>query len=622
VTRFQYDDLNRLRFTTLNYVSGGPTNFETNVSSEVRYDRLGRTAERIDGRGNPTTYGYDDLGRTRFVTDANSNTIETVYDGLGNRRFVINGEGEQTEFQYDGVNRLVAVLDALGNTTSYEYNKAGERTAMIDAETIRTSYQYDDLSRLITVTENEVTGNNPGPDQDVITRYGYDAVGNRTVITNALGFSTSYVYDTLNRRTRLTDALGNATTYGYDAVGNRTVITDANGVVTTFSYDNVYRLTSINYSDATPDVTFTYDNVGNRETMSDGTGQISYGYDELYRLDSVTDGAGLQVGYRSDEVGNRTRLTYPLAHGGVVTYTYDAANRLDTVTDWNNGQFGYNYDDANRLTDLSLPNGLSSSYAYDDAGRLTLLSHNIGTDTLSGYDYALDNVGNRRTLTETLVTVQDIATGTFLEAGGQVVMEGENGVRANGLSHTWNLLTSQPGYTGTSYLQTSLDIDVLYQTNEITASPRVDYRVNFTTAGTYTLWLRGYPTNAAGDSAYVGLDGALTEVTGFAPNQWRWANVSLSNSPVTLPISTTGLYTVSLWMREDGLRIDRLLLTTDTTFIPTGFGPAESTRQAVNGSLTAPLERTIVYTYDNLYRLTDADYSTERFLLFNWDRVW
>jgi hypothetical protein len=131
----------------------------------------------------------------------------------------------------------------------------------------------------------------------------------------------------------------------------------------------------------------------------------------------------------------------------------------------------------------------------------------------------------------------------------------------------------------------------------------VDYRVNFTTAGTYTLWLRGYPTNAAGDSAYVGVGSEVVAVSGFAPGQWRWANVTLRSSPATLPISITGLYTVSLWMREDGLRIDRFLLTTDTNYIPTGFGPAESARQAVNGSLTAPLERTIVYTYDNLYRL-------------------
>ncbi len=78
-----------------------------------------------------------------------------------------------------------------------------------------------------------------------------------------------------------------------------------------------------------------------------------------------------------------------------------------------------------------------------------------------------------------------------------------------------------------------------------------------------------------------------------------------------MPVETSGLYTVSLWMREDGLRIDRLLLTTDTTFIPTDFGPLESARTvAGTPPPTTLLTRTIVYTYDNLYRLTNADYST------------
>ena len=46
----------------------------------------------------------------------------------------------------------------------------------------------------------------------------------------------------------------------------------------------------------------------------------------------------------------------------------------------------------------------------------------------------------------------------------------------------------------------------LVQTNELTASPRAEYLVNITTPETYTVWLRGYPNNAASDSAYVGID--------------------------------------------------------------------------------------------------------------------
>ncbi|MBE7469334.1 MAG: hypothetical protein HS114_09395 [Anaerolineales bacterium] len=51
----------------------------------------------------------------------------------------------------------------------------------------------------------------------------------------------------------------------------------------------------------------------------------------------------------------------------------------------------------------------------------------------------------------------------------------------------WNLKTGQSGYTGTSYLQPLPDIDTLYQTSEITASPKAAYPIDFTTPGPYTV---------------------------------------------------------------------------------------------------------------------------------------
>ena len=144
------------------------------------------------------------------------------------------------------------------------------------------------------------------------------------------------------------------------------------------------------------------------------------------------------------------------------------------------------------MGNLTLPNAVTSAYTYDDAGRLTLLAHTNLTGTLASYAYGLDQVGNRTTLTESLVTVDNLPDGTFLESGGLVVMEAEHFEnRIDGDTHNWLLQTSVPGYTGTSYLQTSLDIDVLVQTNELTASPRAEYLVDFTTTGTYTVWRRG-----------------------------------------------------------------------------------------------------------------------------------
>src|SRR5688572_16172447 len=178
------------------------------------------------------------------------------------------------------------------------------------------------------------------------------------------------------------------------------------------------------------------------------------------------------------------------------------------------------------------------------------------------------------------------------------------------VSHQWQLQTGQSGYTGTGYLQPLPDIDALYQTPELANSPRVDYPIYFTTPGTYTLWLRGYPANAAGDSLHVGLNGVITTVTGFGPEAWGWSSETTSSQPFRVAVTSTELYTVSLWLREDGLRIDQVLLTTNTNYVPSGF-LAETER--VSGSEVggpALLTRTIVYTYDDLYRLTQAEYTT------------
>lgn len=609
---FSYDSLNRVIQTT-NPLSG---------TTGVTYDALGNRLTNTDANHHTTTFTYDRLNRVTRTTNPLNQTSATVYDGLGNRLSQTNGAGETTTFVYDEVNRLIQIQNQKSEIQNYRYDGVGNRTAQIDAEGIETRYSYDDLGRLTGVIENYVDGVYSAgvTDEDVITQYSYDKVGNRLSVTDANGHTTTYVYDDLNRRVKLRDPLNNTTGYGYDAVGNRTSLLDANGETTTFVYDDVNRLTTIDYSDDTPDVTFTYDNAGNRLSMADGSGTTTYTYDDLYRLTGLEDGAGLPVGYGYDAAGNRTQLTYP--DGREVTYAYDDGNRLQTVEDWHNGQFGYNYDNANRLTGLTLPNGIASNYSYDNAGRLLVLTHDTLTDTLASYSYSLDKVGNRTALTETLVAVLNVPAGAWLEQTGQVVIEAEHAQRSNGQSHNWLLKTSLPGYTGTSYLQSSPDIDALVQTAEITASPKAEYAVNFTTPATYTLWLRGYPANTAGDSVYVTLGDETVGVTGFVPGKWGWGNSSLpGGAAAQLAVQAPGVYTLSLHMREDGLRIDRLLLTTDTTYVPLDTGPTETVRQTASSGLLTVIDHTIDYDYDRLYRLTGANYTTGQSYAYEYDPV-
>ena len=52
----------------------------------------------------------------------------------------------------------------------------------------------------------------------------------------------------------------------------------------------------------------------------------------------------------------------------------------------------------------------------------------------------------------------------------------------------------------------------------------------------------------------------------------------MDSAPATLTIQTPGVYQVNVWMREDGFRLDKILLTTDATYVPSGGGPGHSPR--------------------------------------------
>ncbi len=65
-------------------------------------------------------------------------------------------------------------------------------------------------------------------------------------------------------------------------------------------------------------------------------------------------------------------------------------------------------------------------------------------------------------------------------------------------------------------------------------------------------------------------------LTGFAPRTWSWANSNPQDTLATIEVTEPGLHTLHLWQREDGLRLDRILLTTDNDYNPIGNGPVES----------------------------------------------
>lgn len=181
------------------------------------------------------------------------------------------------------------------------------------------------------------------------------------------------------------------------------------------------------------------------------------------------------------------------------------------------------------------------------------------------------------------------AVDAFQESGGQVVIDAEhydNKMARSGKD--WTLQTSQSGYSGTGYMS-PLPSGSTIDTNYATTSPELVYNVSFTTTGTYYLWARG--AGGINDSYHAGIDGTapaiLFDVGNFGTS-WSW-NSSAANGRPTIVITTPGIHTIHIWMRESQFPLDKLLLRTDpSTSAPSGTGPAESPRVTVGSDTTPP----------------------------------
>jgi titin len=196
--------------------------------------------------------------------------------------------------------------------------------------------------------------------------------------------------------------------------------------------------------------------------------------------------------------------------------------------------------------------------------------------------FASNAFGDSPSSSEANATTMPISgNGPFVEAGGTVVMEAEhytgNTQRSDDVS--WINQSGSSGYVGEGYATTPTSV---MGNGAWDTGAEISFDINFTTTGSFKVYIRRWAVDGGNNSVFAGLDGVATSAydnQNANYNQWVWYQLG------TVTVTTPGYHTFQIRRRENRYQIDRIVLTTSSA--PTGAGPVESLREAGTPTLPA-----------------------------------
>ncbi len=359
------------------------------------------------------SYTYNNLGEISTIdgprTDASDTTAFLYYTS------------DASDHKKGDLRR---VTDAAGNITTYNtYNLNGSPTRITDDNGLVTDLLYDSRNRLHTVTVSgrtttlEYKNNLPWqvitPNQGTI-EYSYDDAHRLAGIKNGAGESIAYTLDNFSKPTKeQTFAAGSttaATTVNrqFDALGRLWKVLNAvNQLVETNLYDKQGNLLTqtgkVDANIANDRLTqFGYDDLNRLETVTDAiNGLTTFTYDGLDHTVNVEDPSLHSTAYTIDGLDNLQQETSPDRGTRTNNSVIDAAGIARTAVDARNHSSQYVYDALNRVTSVSYDDFTSASYQYDfGIGASGQLNH-MG-DATGFTDWQFDTEGRLLSKTQTV----------------------------------------------------------------------------------------------------------------------------------------------------------------------------------------------------------------------------
>ena len=178
--------------------------------------------------------------------------------------------------------------------------------------------------------------------------------------------------------------------------------------------------------------------------------------------------------------------------------------------------------------------------------------------------YQNDQQEDIRPPSENLFTLDD----------GTVLIEAENfhGTRSRN-NLRWRVERNQRGFEGEGAVVVLPDRGIRVRNRYTRESPSLEYKIMFTRPGTYYVWLRAWAKDDNSNSVHLGLDGddisTLRDFDIDRHRQWTWSRDLISQRGYArFDVRSPGIHTLNLWMREDGVYIDRIIVTQNRYLIP------------------------------------------------------
>jgi len=380
---YQYDTVGNLT---------SATNSLGHAVAYANYNGLGQPGQKTDANGLVTSYTWDAKGRNTLTrvngpggnrdwtiawrsddqpsstTSPGGITFNYYYDSTG--RLTETRELRGSAYGANSMDRTLLTYDLLSNVTRQRQGYQADGVAFV--QTADQYFAYDNAGFL------EKSWRIAGEE----TLYQYNANGQVSGVSDALGRATTYLYDSHSRAKTVTDPLLQQTQFGYDVLGRPSSVTDPRGKVTSYTYNGFGELTQ-QVSPDTGTTTFTYDTAGRRDTMTQaGSLLTTYTYDGLGRVKTAVAGGQTQTFTWDSCTNGKGRLCGVSDPTGTLGWTYNPAGEVTAQSQSQTGSgiaFGqsYTYDAAGRLTGIGYPGGVGVGYGYGN-GRMTAVTAVIG----------------------------------------------------------------------------------------------------------------------------------------------------------------------------------------------------------------------------------------------------